>query len=269
MRFILYVGLFCIGALGKAEESDVSREDPTAGNALTDVNKAGNEVRSNIAELILAAQKLKGVKDTASKSTVESLKSLFPEANIKIGGNTILTRQADTSPEQETTSPTTTLAPTTTTENTASLPKTGDVELMMPDIVHSGHMLHWSSSQQYLAISDIWGQQYLRYQERTDTTNNTETDRDARQEEGSGDGETTEQPEPTTTTEPLPYILKTLSIPAETVFLLRPQDKTEGAYPLLVPVTDYYNYTQDQDEVILAFNERIHMASWDMEADNM
>ena len=143
---------------------------------------------------------------------------------------------------------------------------------MVSDIVHSGHMLHWSSSQQYLAISDIWGQKYLRYQERTDTTNNNETNRDARQEEDDSEEtseETTEQPEPTTTTEPLPYILKTLRIPADTVFLLHPQDKTEGAYSLLVPVTDYYNYTQQQDEIILAFNERIHLASWDMEEDSM
>ena len=37
----------------------------------------------------------------------------------------------------------------------------------------------------------------------------------------------------------------------------------------MVPVHDHFNYTKDHDEVILAFNERIHLASWDMEADNM
>ena len=114
MKLLLYIGVLCVGASGKAEESDlpdVSREDPTASNALTDVDKADYDARSNIAELILAAQKLKGSEDSTSKSTVESLKSLFPEANIKIGGNTILTRQADTPPQQETTSTSTTPAP--------------------------------------------------------------------------------------------------------------------------------------------------------------
>ena len=63
MRFLLYIGVLCVGASGKAEESDlpdVSREDLTASIVLTDVDKADYDARSNIAELILAAQKLKG-----------------------------------------------------------------------------------------------------------------------------------------------------------------------------------------------------------------
>ena len=37
----------------------------------------------------------------------------------------------------------------------------------------------------------------------------------------------------------------------------------------MVPVQDFYNYTENTDEVILAFNERFHLVSWDMEADEM
>ena len=34
---------------------------------------------------------------------------------------------------------------------------------MVEDIVYSGHMLHWSSSNNDLSIADIWGQQYVRW----------------------------------------------------------------------------------------------------------
>merc|ERR1719481_1450523 len=67
-----------------------------------------------------------------------------------------------------------------TTEDPSNIPKSGEVELLVEDIVFSGHMLHWSAREQYLAISDIWGQKYLRFEEippiTTTAAPNTTTD---------------------------------------------------------------------------------------------
>ena len=54
MKLLLYIGVLCVGASGKAEESDlpdVSRENPEAGNTLTDVDKADYDTRSNIIKI--------------------------------------------------------------------------------------------------------------------------------------------------------------------------------------------------------------------------
>ena len=51
---------------------------------------------------------------------------------------------------------------TTTTEDPASFPKTGELELVVEGVCHSGHMLHWSSRHGALVMADIWGQQYVR-----------------------------------------------------------------------------------------------------------
>ena len=51
---------------------------------------------------------------------------------------------------------------TTTTEDPASFPKTGELELLVEGVCHSGHMLHWSSRHGALVMADIWGQQYVR-----------------------------------------------------------------------------------------------------------
>merc|ERR1719427_697674 len=123
-----------------------------------------DEVRTNIAKIIIAAQKKKQLLDTEHIKENITLKDLFPDANIRIGSNIMkqapppLLRQA-TSPTPGTMEPTTTTTTeptTTTTENTADFPKTGDIELLVEDIVYSGHMIHWSVDQKYLAISDIW-----------------------------------------------------------------------------------------------------------------
>ena len=74
---------------------------------------------------------------------------------------------------------------------------------------------------------------------------------------------------PTTTPEPLPYEIKTLRVPTDTVYLIRPRGKTEGSYPLMVPVNDLFNYTDDTDEVIIAYNQRVHLVHWDMEVEEM
>ena len=52
---------------------------------------------------------------------------------------------------------------TTTTEDPASFPKTGELELLVEGVCHSGHMLHWSSRHGALVMADIWGQQYVRW----------------------------------------------------------------------------------------------------------
>ena len=57
---------------------------------------------------------------------------------------------------------TTTEVATTTTEDPASFPKTGELELLVEGVCHSGHMLHWSSRHGVLVMADIWGQQYVR-----------------------------------------------------------------------------------------------------------
>merc|ERR1719233_1382385 len=56
-------------------------------------------------------------------------------------------------------------APPEAPANPAFSPKTGSVEILEVDIVHGGHMLHWSVEQEYLAISDMWGQKYIRFSE--------------------------------------------------------------------------------------------------------
>jgi len=304
MRFLFHAYFICVSAAVEIQEDDYlgadliaaesveSRKELRSGNIDTEEERqlAGNDARSNIAEMILAAQKIK-VKDQDTQNTKEmSLKALFPEANIRIGGDRPLVRQAvttegttakqniaTTTQLSTTTELTTTEPTTTTTENTASIPKSGDLELMVEDIVHTGHMIHWSVEQKYLAISDLWGQKYLRFAENPPPTttalpSSTDTIRDSRQdnsEDITTATQSTAPTEPTTTAEPLPYDLKTLNIPKDTVFLIRPQETTEGTYPLMVPVHDQYNYTDNTDEVILAFNERFHLVSWDMEAEEM
>jgi len=142
--------------------------------------------------------------------------------------------------------------------------------------------------QGYLAISDIWGQKYLRFSEiapatttvAPTTTESPNTDapttvslRQAVTETDEAttltESETTTTEIPTTTAEPLPYDIKTLRIPTDTVYLIQPRGKTEGSYPLMVPVNDFYNHTDNTDEVIVAYNERLHLAYWDMDSQDM
>ena len=191
-----------------------------------------DEVKKNLANIILAAQKKK-------KNNGEiTLADIFPEANIRIGSDKPLTRQVTTPPVSSTeevtttTEPTTTTPePTTTTENPANFPKTGDIELMVEDIVYSGHMIHWSVEQEYLAISDIWGQKYLRFAEippatttiapsttNPPTTNASTTPSLRQAESNSTTSEPTTTAVPTTTAEPLPYEIKTLRVPKNLCF---------------------------------------------------
>merc|ERR1712106_1284383 len=129
----------------------------------------GEEVRKNLAKIILAAKRKKQNIDTNVTTNGElTLEDIFPGANIRIGGDRPLvikqitsqettTEQATTTKQATTTEEiTTTEQVTTTTENPANFPKTGDLELLAEDIVFSGHMIHWSVEQGYLAISDIW-----------------------------------------------------------------------------------------------------------------
>merc|ERR1712127_929247 len=94
---------------------------------------------------------------------------LFPEADIRIADTTTVPEDDIVTTVVPTTTiageETTTVEPTTTTENPANFAKTGSLEVLVADIVSSGHMLHWSSGQQYLAIADMWGQKYIRYEE--------------------------------------------------------------------------------------------------------
>ena len=46
----------------------------------------------------------------------------------------------------------------------------GDVELMVSDLMHSGQMLHWCSRHNYLVLADIWGQRYIRFEENEPVT---------------------------------------------------------------------------------------------------
>merc|ERR1719445_680822 len=105
---------------------------------------------------------------------------------------------------QDTTTEVTTTITTSTTEDPASFPKTGEVELMVENICHSGHMLHWSSTRNFLAVADIWGQRYIRFKE-LDPITTTEV--------------TTTTEIPTTTAEPLPYYLNSLMVTSSVVYL--------------------------------------------------
>ena len=70
----------------------------------------------------------------------------------------------------------------------------------------------------------------------------------------------------TTTAEPLPYTLRTITVTSDTVYLLGREERVEGAFPLLVPVYDYYNPNPDVNHVLMAFNDKIKLAHWDLEA---
>lgn len=307
---------------------------------ILETQPTGEEVRKQLAEILLAARKKK--KEEKNEATLPLI-DLFPEANIKIAGLTTTTAPstnqateglttAATQEEISTTSEaednTTTEGPsTTTTENPADLPKTGDLELLVADVTYWGNMLHWSTNGQYLAIADIWGQRYLRYAEipeatttvptttevvttvattvqattqaDTSTEAGTSQSEDTTQEEGlsteSGEvleartnpttsittvqpdttttiednitipNETTTTETPTTTAEPLPYTLHSMSVSIETVFMLRPQGRAEGAFPLLMPVFDPAA-PLDTDKVVMAYSERLHIVEWDLNA---
>ena len=164
---------------------------------ILETQPTGEEVRKQLAEILLAARKKKE-EEEQSEATLPLI-DLFPEANIKIAGltttaapSTATTNQAtnnvfrttnqateglttvteEISTEEDTT---TEGIPTTTTENPADLPKTGDLELLVEDVTYWGNMLHWSTNGQYLAIADIWGQKYLRYAEIPEVTTTVPT----------------------------------------------------------------------------------------------
>ena len=156
---------------------------------ILETQPTGDEVRKQLAEILLAARKKK--EEEENEATLPLI-DLFPEANIKIAGLTTTTAPTSTDQategfttsaaqeESSTTSvgeddTTTEGAPTTTTENPADLPKTGDLELLVADVTYWGNMLHWSTNGQYLAIADIWGQRYLRYAEIPEATTTVPT----------------------------------------------------------------------------------------------
>ena len=270
-----------------------------------DKEKTGDEVRKNLAKIILAANAKKQSEGVSDGSKI-TLADIFPNADIKIGSvNSLETvRNAETTTtEQQTTEQltTTTEQPTTTqeatTEDPTNFPKSGNIELLVPDITYAGHMIHWSIEQQYLAVSDIWGQKYLRFNEIIEeetttaravtTTTEAVTTTVAQAEEvvtttQSAEGRTVGQTEtttteaetttetteiPTTTAEPLPYEIKVIQVPTDVVYLIRPQGKTEGSYPAIIPVHDDYNFTDQTDEIIIAYNDKFHLAFWDAESD--
>ena len=289
---------------GNWSSADVKNVDGEEDKQLT-----GEEVRKNLAKIILAAKRKKQNQEVNITNIDDdvTLEDLFPDANIRIGGDSPLlikqssdttdeetttaevttTSQATTTIQVTTTEEPTTAAPTTTTENPANFPKTGDIEVVVEDIVFSGHMLHWSQEQEYLAISDIWGQKYLRFEEippatttPTPTTTNSPTTSAPTtvsfRQAVTGSETTTTTPTDTTTTEvltttaePLPYKIQTLRVPTDTVYLIQPKGRTEGTYPLMIPVHDAFNYTDTTNEMIIAYNERIHLAHWDMQAQEM
>ena len=125
----------------------------------------GDQIRKHLAEIILAAREKKKAQSMMDKKELPLI-DLFPEADIRIADTTtvpeddIVTTVVPTTTIAE--EETTTVEPTTTTENPANFAKTGSLEVLVADIVSSGHMLHWSSGQQYLAIADMWGQKYIR-----------------------------------------------------------------------------------------------------------
>jgi len=191
----------------------------------------------------------------------------------------------------------------TTTENLADLPKTGDLELLAEGIVFSGHMMHWSATSKYLAIADIWGQKYLRFEETppltttlasvTDEITTVPTTKSQTTEAVSTTDSATETDLvtatsklgttttdlitttesitttniPTTTAEPLPYSLNTFEVSKDVVYLLRPQLKTEGTYAAIIPVDDYGNITEDEEDFILSFGDKLHIGHWDLSSD--
>ena len=310
----------------------------------SETQPSGEEVRKQLAEILLAARRKKKEEE---KAAALPLIDLFPEADIKIAGltttetpgteTTSLAATVTSQEESSTTSveedTTTEGATTTTTENPADLPKTGDVELLVEDVTYWGNMIHWSINGQYLAIADIWGQRYLRYAETpiptttvpaTTTevvtslgttvpastqagttpddagTNPTEetTQADISSTTESGDivaartnpttittdqadtttdttvavttdatrqTEATTTQTPTTTEEPLPYTLHSMSVSKETVYMLRPQGRAEGAFPLALPVFDPAA-PLDKDKVVVAYSERLHLVEWDLNA---
>ena len=77
--------------------------------------------------------------------------------------------------------------------------------------------------------------------------------------------ETTTTEIPTTTAEPLPYTLHSMSVSIETVFMLRPQGRAEGAFPLVMPVFDPAT-PLNTNKVVMAYSERLHIVEWDLNA---
>ena len=154
---------------------------------ILETQPTGEEVRKQLAEILLAARKKK--EEEEKNQATLPLIDLFPEANIKIAGLTTTTSpvtattiQATTTTQEEISTTTreedtttTEGTTTTTTENPADLPKTGEVELLVEDVTYWGNMLHWSINGQYLAIADIWGQKYLRYAETPEATTTVAT----------------------------------------------------------------------------------------------
>jgi len=70
---------------------------------------------------------------------------------------------------------------------------------------------------------------------------------------------------PTTTAEPLPYELNFMTVTKDVVYLTRPRQKTEGAFPFIVPLIDEYNITQTSNvNAVIGFNEKLHIATWDL-----
>ena len=308
---------------------------------ILETQPTGEEVRKQLAEILLAARKKKE-EEEESEATLPLI-DLFPEANIKIAGLTTTTAPSTATTDQATEGFTTTTTtttgeedtttegtPTTTTENPADLPKTGSLELLVEDVTYWGNMLHWSTNGQYLAIADIWGQKYLRYAEIPEatttvptttevittvaTTVQPTTQADTSTEAGTSEAEDTTQEDeistdaselveartnpttsvstvqadttttiednsatrdettttatPTTTAEPLPYTLHSMSVSMETVFMLRPKGRAEGAFPLVMPVFDPAA-PLDKDKVLVAYSEHLHIVEWDLNATEM
>ena len=151
---------------------------------ILETQPTGEEVRKQLAEILLAARKKKE-EEEESEATLPLI-DLFPEANIKIAGLTTTTAPSTATTNQATEGFTTTTTtgeedtttegrPTTTTENPADLPKTGSLELLVEDVTYWGNMIHWSTNGHYLAIADIWGQKYLRYAEIPEATTTVPT----------------------------------------------------------------------------------------------
>ena len=182
---------------------------------------------------------------------------------------------------------------TTVTASTADpslVAKSGQVSLLAANLTYSGHMLHWSVAQEYLAIADIWGQRFLRLEQpkeaeetatslptttsqpttanvptttslTTNPSDTTETDAAMARmwEEGSGG------PELASTTEL--YTVRSITVPADTVYFLSPGQRTEGVSAVVVAVSDPSGQTETEADFLLSFNNILHLAHWDLQSN--
>ena len=257
MKVLLFV--FSCVSVSKAADS-FSQETSNILENTKDVMETENNVPTNINSLDLAMNIWKKTNDKISKSDIMNDVAISTEVNEN-GLNILLTpKQAPPSAEEQLFLDE---APPGAPANPAFSPKTGSVEILEVDLVHGGHMLHWSVEQEYLAISDIWGQKYIRFSE--NRGGNETSAEDLIDEEDNFEDEFSA---PAEALEEL-HDIKTMKVPIDAVFLIQPQERAEGSYPLMVPVNDANSFTGATDEVIIAFNERLHVVAWDLSQNEM